>query len=344
MQELMRDFPRPVLVVDGSLAIKAYSRRTLSIFGIRWRSEEADLLPQLQAAITDDEELDTQLALATACLIQPGNEEGFVWRHRESSFEVVVSAAEGDGDRFWVMFNDTTQRVMSEEILLNNRYYLEHILDNIPVGIIVLNEELKITSVNGCEVDFLRHLGIELDLVHAVGSSLAETLPDDPGQRWQQMCEQAVREGEGLKEVKQVYSTGSSELVLSTEVSPLRNRDGHITGAILVFDDVTEQSRLEQELIRVEKLAVVGQMVITVNHEINNPLNIISNNAQALRLLNPDFNDKTVTKLRSIEEQVKRIAQVTERLRTMEQVTTDSYIADGPQMVDVWGSERRGGS
>jgi C4-dicarboxylate-specific signal transduction histidine kinase len=158
------------------------------------------------------------------------------------------------------------------------------------------------------------------------------------------MCEQAVREGEGLKEVKQVYSTGSSELVLSTEVSPLRNRDGHITGAILVFDDVTEQSRLEQELIRVEKLAVVGQMVITVNHEINNPLNIISNNAQALRLLNPDFNDKTVTKLRSIEEQVKRIAQVTERLRTMEQVTTDSYIADGPQMVDVWGSERRGGS
>ena len=59
--------------------------------------------------------------------------------------------------------------------------------------------------------------------------------------------------------------------------------------------------------------------------------------ASALRLLNPDLEPKIVAKLRTIEEQVHRIAAVTERLRTMEAVSTSEYIADGPRMIDVWG-------
>ena len=77
-------------------------------------------------------------------------------------------------------------------------------------------------------------------------------------------------------------------------------------------------------------------MVITINHEINNPLNIISNYAQMLRLLNPNREEKIVTKLQTIEEQVKRIAEVTESVRLLDQVETDEYIAEGPQMIDVW--------
>ena len=50
---------------------------------------------------------------------------------------------------------------------------------------------------------------------------------------------------------------------------------------------------MEAELIKMEKLATVGQMVITVNHEINNPLVIISTNAQSLRLLNKDLDEKS---------------------------------------------------
>ena len=36
-----------------------------------------------------------------------------------------------------------------------------------------------------------------------------------------------------------------------------------------------------------------------------------------------------------IEAQVKRISEVTERLRTMDQVESDDYIADGPKMIDL---------
>ena len=41
-----------------------------------------------------------------------------------------------------------------------------------------------------------------------------------------------------------------------------------------------------------------------------------------------------------IEAQVKRISEVTERLRTMEEVESNDYIADGPQMIDIHGKAR----
>ena len=55
---------------------------------------------------------------------------------------------------------------------------------------------------------------------------------------------------------------------------------------------------MEAELIKMEKLATVGQMVITVNHEINNPLVIISTNAQSLRLLDKNGRWKNVVSAR----------------------------------------------
>ena len=105
-------------------------------------------------------------------------------------------------------------------------------------------------------------------------------------------------------------------------------------GAILMSTDVTERTRLERELVSMEKLATVGQMAVTVNHEINNPLSIISTNAQSIRLMNRDLNEKVTAKLLTIEQQVKRISKVTERLRTMDEVVSSEYIVDGPSMIN----------
>ena len=55
-----------------------------------------------------------------------------------------------------------------------------------------------------------------------------------------------------------------------------------------------------------------------------------------MRLLNPDRDEKSAAKWHTIEEQVRRISEVTARLREMDDVTTNDYIAEGPQMVDVW--------
>lgn len=132
-------------------------------------------------------------------------------------------------------------------------------------------------------------------------------------------------------------------VVLNNVATPLPDAAGQTAGVILITDDVTEEARLKKELVKAEKLATVGQMVVTINHEINNPLSIISTNAQTLRILNKDLDEKAVAKLLRIEDQVKRIAEVTERLRKLDEIATNEYIRDGEQMIDVWQADQEEG-
>ena len=118
--------------------------------------------------------------------------------------------------------------------------------------------------------------------------------------------------------------------------TPLPNTFGQTAGVILIADDVTEEVRLESELVKAEKLATIGQMVITIDHEINNPLSIISTSAQTLLMLYEGFDEKTQAKLMRIEDQVKRIAEVTQRLRRLDAIATNEYIRGGEEMIDVW--------
>jgi len=58
-----------------------------------------------------------------------------------------------------------------------------------------------------------------------------------------------------------------------------------------------------------------------------------------LRMLNKNLDEKAVAKLVRIEDQVRRIAEVTERLRQLDEVATNEYIRAGEQMIDVWNED-----
>ena len=55
------------------------------------------------------------------------------------------------------------------------------------------------------------------------------------------------------------------------------------------------------------------------------------------------LDEKAVAKLLRIEDQVKRIAEVTERLRKLDEIATNEYIRDGEQMIDVWQADQEEG-
>jgi PAS domain-containing protein len=335
IQQLLHQFPGPLLLVDGALKVVACSRRAAGLFEIRREQGEA-LAARLSAALAADQPLGDELALATARLAGPEAQEIFSWQRGERSYEVRVWAAPFGADTFLVLFADLTHQRISEEIQLDARHYLEHILASIPLGVAVLNRELKITFINHQQLSYLEKLGVRLGLVETIGATLEALLPEGPGAQWQALCLPVVGRERDRAQLRQRFSTEGGELVLAAAATALRDHRGEVVGAILVCEDLTVQTRLEEELLRMEKLAVVGQMVVAMNHEINNPLSIIAGSAQSLRLLHPEFDEKVVAKLQTIEAQVKRIAAVTERLRTTTELKAEEYIADGPKMIDVW--------
>ena len=337
MQEFLKSFPTPVMAIDGASTVLACSRKMLTVFGLRSR-DQSEETPQerLTAILASDGELADQLALVTAQLSLPGDSQIFVWTKDDHSYEVRVFAMEESEEAFMVLFEDETEHLETELILSRIREYMDNVLKNIPLGIAVLNSELRINFVTARQLQLLERLGLQRSLFDAVGATLTELLPGEMGSGWHELCSRALTEGLSQQVPRQSYPAGAGDLVLSTSALPLPDSAGLTGGVMLVTEDVTETTRLEQEVVKVGKLATIGQLVITVNHEINNPLSIITSSSQALRLLNPDLDQKVVGKLLTIEEQVKRISAVTERLRSMEEVDADEYIASGPQMIDVW--------
>jgi PAS domain S-box-containing protein len=66
-------------------------------------------------------------------------------------------------------------------------------------------------------------------------------------------------------------------LIVLLSIAPLRNRSGEIMGHSAIARDITAQTRAEEALRRNEKLATAGRLAAVVAHEINNPLEAVTN-------------------------------------------------------------------
>ncbi len=93
----------------------------------------------------------------------------------------------------------------------------------------------------------------------------------------------AVEEGADLPGVLAALQPGRyeahalGERLFDLEVVPFGER-----GALIVGEDVTERLRDRERLARSERLALVGQMLAQITHEVRNPLNAMSLNAELL--------------------------------------------------------------
>ena len=66
--------------------------------------------------------------------------------------------------------------------------------------------------------------------------------------------------------------------IVDDSAAPLCNNDGAVTGAVVVFRDVTEKMRLEEELFRVKRMESIALLAGGIAHDFNNLLTGINNN------------------------------------------------------------------
>ncbi len=87
-----------------------------------------------------------------------------------------------------------------------------------------------------------------------------------------------ISRGEKIDHFETVRITKSGERVdVSLTISPVRDNAGHVIGAAKIVRNITENKKIEQALRTTEKLAAAGRLAATVAHEINNPLEAVTN-------------------------------------------------------------------
>jgi signal transduction histidine kinase len=101
------------------------------------------------------------------------------------------------------------------------------------------------------------------------------------------------------------------------------------------FDMAVDLRNKQEELIRSKRLAAIGEVVASVNHEINNPLMIISGNAQFLEMSMTDSSPEMKERVKTILEETDRISRVTRKLREIKNPITEDYTASGEQMINL---------
>ena len=82
----------------------------------------------------------------------------------------------------------------------------------------------------------------------------------------------------------------------------------------VVIRDVSEQRKLQAQLIQAEKLSAVGQLISGVAHELNNPLTVIMGNSELLNKLRQSAGEEPDLALTEIYESSRRCGDIVKNL------------------------------
>jgi len=113
--------------------------------------------------------------------------------------------------------------------------------------------------------------------------------------------------------------------------APIRDSAGAVTGVVIVFRDITEKQRLEEELLQARKLETVGILAGGIAHDFNNLLTSIVNNLFVAKLgLRPE--SEYYGFINEAEKSAFRATRLTGRLLTFSRggdpVTAPASIAE----------------
>ncbi len=142
------------------------------------------------------------------------------------------------------------------------------IIDSMPAGIFLLDARGRARLLNPAA----------RELLASTGTPAGTSLRSLGGIDLMPLVAEAVRHGTPLlpREVE------DGDRVFRLSLTRVRGGGGESSDVLLVAEDVTEQRRVQDQLMQSEKLSSLGEMISGVAHELNNPLATVMAYAQLL--------------------------------------------------------------
>ena len=220
-------------------------------------------------------------------------------------------------------FNSMTAQLRRRaEALLASQARYRLLLDTIPDAVVVYDQEGRATYINPAFEQTYGWLQEEL-----LGRSI-DFVPAHEAERTRGAIELLLSGETELFETQRLTKDGKL-LDVQLKSDTFHESEGSLAGSIIIHRDITDRKRAQEELkeyserleemvkertqelesaqeelVRSERLAVLGQLTAMVSHELRNPLGVIGTSAFYLKSNLKDSGEKIQKHLGRIDEQV----------------------------------------
>jgi PAS domain S-box-containing protein len=182
--------------------------------------------------------------------------------------------------------------------------FSENIVESLNVGVLAVDLEGLVESWN---TRMEQLFGVARE--QAVGHQLNSLLPEELSREINARSDEELITGIYKQRLHHLGKT----LTLNVSITPLVSKSGERIGRLLLFDDVTQRERLEEQMTQTEKLTSLGLLAAGVAHEVNTPLAVISNYIQMLGKQMPDGDPRQAI-IEKIVKQTFRASEIVNNL------------------------------
>ncbi len=216
-----------------------------------------------------------------------------------------------------VIRRSTAELRRSMGALEERRRYIETLVANLSTGVLSLDPQGRVTTVNPAVE---RILGVALQLRDAA----RERLQAAGHAPLVAVLDEATRSGRQTAVRQLTLHRGDEAIAVAVQVSPLRGPEGAGLGTLVMIEDLTD-------LLRAQRAAAWREVARRIAHEIKNPLTPIQLAAQRLRRKfrerAPDLGEVIEQASASIEREVaglKRLVDEFSRFARMPEVAPEA--------------------
>ena len=249
---------------------------------------------------------------------------------KNGSFPLPVTVHNEFGDLIEA-FNRMVASIEEQRAGLNDTLsLLDSMLANAPIGLAFFDHEGRFVRVN--EI-FAAVTGLPVS--RHLGRTLHELLPELLAGQLQSAIEEAFSAGAPVRDVELNGEVGPQSRPVTWLVNayPVRTTPHQVRWAGVIVQDISERKRNEEALRRTEKLAATGRLAASIAHEINNPLEAITNLLFLLRN-HCDLKEPAMKYATMAEHEARRIAEITQQTLRFYRQSTLPARADMGELLD----------